>query len=92
MADEFSAPVSAAFAAFNAVTALWATLENIGLRASVADTWLGLNWAIWAVLWFMYFLLLALKRPILQATAVVTLLTGIVTGWLPGFLLLQGML
>ena len=38
---------TAAFAAFNAVTALWATLENIGLRASVADTWLGLTDWMW---------------------------------------------
>lgn len=80
------------FSLFVAITVVPIAIEGLAGAQSFTDTWLGLNWAIWAVLWFMYFLLLALKRPILQATAVVTLLTGIVTGWLPGFLLLQGML
>ena len=80
------------FSLFVAITVVPIAIEGLAGAQTFTDTWLGLNWAIWAVLWFMYFLLLALKRPILQATAVVTLLTGIITGWLPGFLLLQGML
>ncbi|NAZ18151.1 transporter, partial [Glutamicibacter soli] len=56
------------------------------------EIWLASNWLIWGVLWFMYFLLLALGRPILRPTAWVTLLAGIVTGWLPGFLLLDGLM
>lgn len=42
------------------------------------------------MLWLLYFLLLAAKRPIRRATGIVTLLTGILTGWLPGFLMLEG--
>lgn len=53
---------------------------------------LALSWGIWAVLWFMYFLLLTLNKPILKATAWVTLLSGIVTGWIPGVIILQQMM
>jgi cellulose synthase (UDP-forming) len=38
---------NAAFAGFNAVTAMWAILGNIGIRASLADTWLGLTDWMW---------------------------------------------
>lgn len=51
-------------------------------------TWLGVNWAAWAVLWFLYWVLLGLQRPITRITGVVTLLVGIGTGWLPAYLLL----
>ncbi len=49
-----------------------------------------LFWAAWAVLWFMFFLLLARGLPIGKLTGTVTVAQGILTGWLPGFLLLQG--
>ncbi|WP_291043896.1 glycosyltransferase family 2 protein [Herbiconiux sp.] len=38
---------NAAFAGFNAVTAMWAIVGNIGIRASLADTWLGLTDWMW---------------------------------------------
>lgn len=53
-------------------------------------TWLALSWIAWAILWFMFFLLLALKKEIARATGWVTLLEGIFTGWIPGWLLLVG--
>jgi hypothetical protein len=40
----------------------------------------------------MFFLLLVLKKPIGKLTGAVTVLQGIFTGWLPGFLLLNGVL
>ena len=54
--------------------------------------WLGLNWLAWAVLWFLFFLLLALQRPITRLTGYVTALEGIFTAWLPAWLLFQGYL
>jgi putative amide transporter protein len=50
--------------------------------------WIGLCWTSWAVLWLMYFLLLALQCPIQRGTALFTLICGIFTGWLPGMVLL----
>lgn len=53
-------------------------------------TWLALNWIAWAVLWFLFFLLLSLKKEIAKLTGWLTLLEGILTGWVPGWLLLVG--
>lgn len=75
---------------FVAVTAVPVAIITLGQADSVFLTWLGLNWAAWAVLWFLYFLLLALKRPIQKFTAYVTTAEGIATAWIPGFLLLNG--
>jgi hypothetical protein len=54
--------------------------------------WLGIDWLAWAVLWFLFFLLLALQRPIGRFTGYVAALEGIFTAWLPSWLLFQGYL
>jgi hypothetical protein len=56
------------------------------------ETWFGLSWVAWAVLWFLFFVLLALQKPIVRVTGWLTMLEGIFTGWLPGYLLLSGVL
>lgn len=48
----------------------------------------GIIWLVWAFLWFLFFLLTALQKPILKFTAWVTILVGIVTCWIPGYLIL----
>jgi hypothetical protein len=40
----------------------------------------------------MFFLLLVMGKPIAKLTGAVTVIQGILTGWLPGFLLLNGTL
>lgn len=80
------------FSLFVSVTAVPVALQSFAGIGSALDLWMAVNWSAWAVLWFMYFLLLALGRPILQTTGMVTLLMGIGTGWIPGFLLLEGVL
>ncbi|SFU16102.1 AmiS/UreI family transporter [Sedimentitalea nanhaiensis] len=80
------------FSLFVSITVVPVAIRGLSTAESALDIWMGLNWALWAVLWFMYFLLLAMQRPILRATATTTLLTGIVTGWIPGFLILDGLL
>jgi hypothetical protein len=56
-----------------------------------ADPAFGVIWALWAVLWFMFFLLLALGRDSLgPATGVVALVDGIVTSAVPAFLIVSG--
>jgi len=74
------------FVAITAVPAGIYTLSNTG--GSDATVWLGLDWFAWAVLWFMFFLLLALDRPIARVTGIVTVLVGIATAWVLGFLVL----
>lgn len=80
------------YSLFVAITALPVAITTLSSAASTWAVWLGLNWAAWAILWFMYFLLLALKKPILRLAGAVTAVEGILTGWLPGYLLLTGVL
>ena len=79
------------FSLFVAITTVPVFLREIMQASSAMGVWLAANWAVWGVLWFMYFLLLALGRPIQRQTGWVTLSTGILTGWLPGCLLLDGL-
>jgi hypothetical protein len=77
------------FCLFVAVTAVpvgLITLSNAG--NSTLLLWLGVDWLAWAVLWFLYFLLLAVGWPILRLTATVTVVEAIATAWILGFLLL----
>jgi hypothetical protein len=76
------------FVALTAVAVGYTVLAGAG--GKVWPTWLGLNWLAWAVLWFMYFLLLARGWKIAKPTGWVTLVEGIVTAWIPGYLLLSG--
>lgn len=77
---------------FVAVTAVPVAIITLRDADTTFLTWLGLSWIAWAALWFVYFLLLALKRPITRFTGWFTLIVGIVTAWVPGFLGLTGIL
>lgn len=53
-----------------------------------ASIYLGVCWFAWAILWGLFFVLLALDRPIGRLTGAVAVLQGIGTGWVFGLLLL----
>jgi hypothetical protein len=78
------------FVAITAVPVGFTVLSGAG--GKVWPIWLGLDWLAWAVLWFMYWLLLARALPIARITGWVTLVEGIVTAWIPGYLLMSGRL
>lgn len=80
------------FSLFVAISTVPVIYTGLSAAATGRDVWLAGNWLVWGILWFMYFLLLALGKPILKQTAWVTLLAGIFTGWLPGWLLLDGLM
>ena len=80
------------FSLFVAITTVPVALGGFATMQTSLDVWMAINWVIWGVLWFMYFLLLALKKNILSPTASFTIFAGIATGWIPGFLLLDGRL
>jgi hypothetical protein len=80
------------FSLFVAITAIPVAIETLQTATSTWGVWFGLSWAAWAVLWFMFFLLLVAGKQIAKITGVVALLCGIFTAWLPGFLLLNGVL
>ena len=62
----------------------------VDATATTASIWLGIDWFAWCVLWFLFFLLLALDRPIARVTGMLAILEGIGTAWVIGFLLLEG--
>ena len=76
---------------FVAVTAVPAGIYTLNAaNGHTGSVWLGLNWFAWAVLWFLFFLLLALDRPIARLAGAVAIVEGIATSWVLGFLLLEG--
>ena len=75
---------------FVAITAVVISIET-GLQAATTwGWWLAIDWLAWGVLWFCYFLLLVPRRMSLTFVAGLTLLEGILTAWLPGYLILMG--
>ncbi|MDF1585460.1 AmiS/UreI family transporter [Marinimicrococcus flavescens] len=78
------------FSLFVAITVLPVAAETLFAAGDIWATWLGLCWAAWSVLWFMFFLLLAMQRPIKRLTGYVTAAQGVLTAWLPGVLMLNG--
>lgn len=78
---------------FVAITAVPVGLTVLSQAAGNAWLiWLGINWLAWAVLWFLYFVLLAVQRPIAKLTATVTIAEAVGTAWVPGYLILSGRL
>lgn len=80
------------YSLFVSITAIPIAISTFQDAATVWDFWFGVCWASWCILWFMYFLLLALRKPIQKITGWTTLIMGIYTGWIPGYLLLDGIL
>jgi len=78
------------FVAITAIPAGIFTLQTAG--GNPAGVWLGLNWFAWAVLCALFFVLLALERPIGLITRWVTIIEGIITAWALGFAVLIGAL
>jgi hypothetical protein len=75
------------FVAITAVAAGIYTFSNAD--GNDASIYLGVCWFAWAVLWFMFFLLLALERPVARITGWLAILEGIGTAWVFAILLLE---
>ena len=79
------------FCLFVAITAVPAGIYV--LKDAAGETfniWLGLSWFAWSGLWFLFFLLLALDRPIGRLAGWSAILVGTATAWVFGFLILEG--
>jgi hypothetical protein len=75
------------FVAITAIPAgIWSFANADGNDASI---YLGVCWFAWAVLWFLFFLLLALDRPIARLAGALAVVEGIATAWVFGILLLE---
>lgn len=78
------------FSLFVAITVVPVCLQDAVRAQGFIDLWLALSWGLWAALWFMFFMLLTLKRPVSNATAALAIFSGVFTGWLPAVVILLG--
>jgi putative amide transporter protein len=75
---------------FVALTAIPAGIYSFAnADGNDASIYLGIDWFAWAILWFLFFVLLALGRPIARLTGYVAILEGIGTSWVFAILLLE---
>ena len=76
---------------FVAITAIPAGIYTLqAANGNTAVIWLGIDWFAWAVLWAMFWALLALGRPIARITGWVTILVGVGTSWVFAIAILEG--
>lgn len=79
------------FCLFVAITTVPVFLQGFADAGKLWDYWFAFSWLSWGVLWFLFFLILALGRKNLaKGTGALCALQGIYTGWIPGYLLLSG--
>lgn len=77
------------FSLFVAITAVPCAFLSL-LRDS--DPLFFVIWLLWGVLWLAIFVESVLKKDIKNTVPILLVFEGIVTGWIPGFLLLTGVL
>lgn len=77
------------FSLFVAISVLPEAFNTFTAAQTGMDIWMGVNWLAWSGLWFLYFLTLALGKDWTRPTAMATLVTGILTAWLPALVLLN---
>jgi len=78
---------------FVAITAIPAGIYTLqSAHGNTALIWLGINWFAWAVLWGMFWALLALELPIARIAGWVAVIEGIGTSWALAIAILEGKL
>ncbi|WP_150523815.1 AmiS/UreI family transporter [Roseibium sediminis] len=77
------------FSLFVAISVLPEAVRTLIAAEDLMDLWLGVSWALWSGLWFLYFLMLAVGRSLVRPTALATLMSGVFTAWLPALVLLN---
>jgi hypothetical protein len=78
------------FSLMVAVTAQWV---SIGILASAGtdlwQVWRALSWTAWALLWLLFFLLQVIQVPWTRLTGWMSIVQGVLTGWLPAMILFK---
>jgi putative amide transporter protein len=80
------------FVALTAAPTSWVVLRDALPAGDTWLIWLGASWGAWAILWFLYFLLLAVGLNIRRLAGYVTVFEGVATSWVPAYLALAGIL
>ena len=77
------------FSLFVAISVLPEAARVLLTAQDAMSLWLGVSWALWSALWFLYFLMLAIGRSLSKPAALATLFSGVFTAWLPALVLLN---
>ncbi len=81
------------FSLFVAVTAAFVAADAFDKAQSLSQSWMAICWFAWAILWFCYFFIGALQKSSwIRPVAWLTIIQGVLTAWLPGYLMLSGRL
>ena len=79
------------FCFFVGITVVPIFLISLGQASTTWDWWFTICWGSWAVLWLLFWAVLALKKAELaRPTGALCAAQGVYTGWVPGFMLLNG--
>lgn len=74
------------YSLFVAIIAIPAGIDTAANAVTTFDYWLAVNWFAWAVLWAMFFVLLALRKPIDKATGAMAVIQAFGTALIPALL------
>lgn len=77
---------------FSLLVAVTAAVVSVRLGYGAGNfwsLWKALSWAAWSVLWLLFFLILVYRKPWQRITGWVAIGQGLLTGLLPGYLLLN---
>jgi len=77
------------FSLLVAITVAIVAVQALASASSGWELWAALSWAAWALLWLLFFMLLVLGRPSPRPIGWLSIAQGLLTGWAPGFWLLQ---
>lgn len=80
------------FCLFVSLTAAGIAVQAFMNSDGTFGIWNAFNWTAWTVLWFGFFLLLGLSRDIQKQIAWLTIICAILTGWVPGVLILANVI
>jgi hypothetical protein len=79
------------FSLFVAVTAAAVACDEFVHARTAVDHWLAGCWAAWVLLWLGFFVIGALRRTAwTRPVAWLAIAQGVLTAWLPGYLMLTG--
>lgn len=77
------------FCFFVSITALSIALNATFKITMDISIWSIFNWYAWSLLWLLFFIMLSLSKNIQKKVGVYTIFCAVVTGWIPGLLILQ---
>ena len=74
---------------FVSLTAIPISIHLLQTAQGIWPVWFSLCWVSWSILWFLYFLHMVFKKIPRHVLGYITLMIGIFSAWIPGYLLLD---